>query len=243
MFWEKEYDYTIIDKSINDKFLKDFLKENGIFLDINDNPSRWCAFSQYYGRTNGLNAIESASFSFMISNFMSYMGVSAGTEAYYKEETIEFKILEMYNNIKNEECCEEDKVKKLFNKIFLFYRNNIEEYEWKNRRLQLRISESDYIKFQQIPGKTLTDKFRKLLKVEEENNLLKIYKFCPKIDYTEKNFKIETLKIFNEIGYQPDLNKLDWAINEVATNNKTNNNSNLRDLIINVYCLLENITI
>jgi len=243
MFWEKEYQPSIVGCKLSDEELQEFLKENDIGLQIVDNSTRWCAFAQYYGRNNGLNDIESASFSFMISNFMSFMGVSASTEAYYKEETIELKILDMYNDIQNEECSEEDKVKKLFNRIFLFYRNNIKEYEWMNRRLQLRISESDYVKFQQIPGETLTDKFRRLLRIEEENNLLKIYNICPKINYKDiENFKIETLNVFNEIGYHPDFNKLDWAINEIATNSETSNNSNLADLIIKVYCLLENIT-
>lgn len=243
MFWEKTYEYTIIDSSITKEDLQEFLRKNNIFLDINDNPTTWCAFAQYYGRTNGLNDIESASFSFMVSHFMSYMGISAGTEAYYKEETIEFKILNIYNTIQIKDIPEEDKVKQLFNEIFLLYRNDIEDYALKNRRLQLRISESDYEKFQQIPGQTITEKFRNLLKVEEENTILRIYNTCPQTYYRDiEDFRTETLNVFDEMEYHPNVDKIDWAIKEAQTYGQTNEGYiPTAEVIRRVYCLLENI--
>ena len=243
MFWEKEYTYEIIDDTISINELQEFLRNNSIFLDIIDNSTAWCAFAQYYGRTNGLNDIESASFSFIISTFMSPMGVSAGTEAYYKEETIELKILNIYNTIQIKDIPEEDKVKQLFNEIFLLYRNDIEDYALKNRRLQLRISESDYEKFQQIPGQTITEKFRNLLKVEEENTILRIFNTCPQTYYRDmEDFRTETLNVFDEMGYHPNVDKIDWAIKEAQTYGQTNEGYiPTAEVIRRVYCLLENI--
>lgn len=243
MFWENTYEYTIIDNSISKEDLQEFLRKNNIFLDINDNPTAWCAFAQYYGRSNGLNDIESASFSFMISSFMSHMGVSAGTEAYYKEENIELKVISIYEEIRDKDIPEPDKVKQLFNEIFLLYKNDIEEYAWKNRRLQLRISESDYEKFQQLPGQTTTEKFRNLLKVEEKNTQLTIIITSPQIYYKDvEDFKTQTLTVFDEMNYTPNPDKIDWAIKEAEKYGQTNQGYiPLSDVIRRVYCLLENI--
>ena len=243
MFWEKEYTYEIIDDTISISELQEFLRNNSIFLDIIDNSTAWCAFAQYYGRTNGLNDIESASFSFIISTFMSPMGVSAGTEVYYKEENIELKVIDIYTKLQEQDINEEDKVKQLFNEIFLLYRNDIEEYSWKNRRLQLRISESDYEKFHQLPGKTITDKFRNLLRVQEQNTILTIFNTCPASYYKDINdFRQHTLNVFDEMEYRPNMDKFDWAIREAEKYGQSNSGYiPTAEVIRRVYCLLENI--
>ena len=50
MFWNELYDYTIIDDSVSEKELQEFLRENYIHMDIVDNSTAWAAFAQYYGR-------------------------------------------------------------------------------------------------------------------------------------------------------------------------------------------------
>lgn len=164
MFWEKEEEYKIIeDVSVSE--LEKFLTENHIYLDLNGVAERWAAFSNYYGRKHGLNELESASFSSIISTFMTGMGVSAGTEAYFNEEAIENKVIDLYNQLP--ETDEISRKKILFMQVFDLYKNDIEKYELKNRRIEVRVSEREYQKFLDLPGETKSDKFRNLLKGDD----------------------------------------------------------------------------
>lgn len=47
------------------------------------------------------------------------------------------------------------------------YCENIEKYELKNRRIEVRVSEREYQKFLDLPGETKSDKFRNLLKGDD----------------------------------------------------------------------------
>ena len=165
MFWEKEEEYKIIeDVSVSE--LEKFLTENHIYLDLNGVAERWAAFSNYYGRKHGLNELESASFSSIISTFMAGMGVSAGTEAYFNEEAIEGKVIDLYNQLP-ETADEISRKRMLFRQVFDLYKNDIEKYELKNRRIEVRVSEREYQKFLDLPGETKSDKFRNLLKGDD----------------------------------------------------------------------------
>lgn len=165
MFWEKEDEYKIIeDVSVSE--LEKFLTENHIYLDLNGVAERWAAFSNYYGRKHGLNELESASFSSIISTFMAGMGVSAGTDAYFNEEAIENKVIDLYNQLP-EDANEISRKKILFSQVFDLYKNDIEKYELKNRRIEVRVSEREYQKFLDLPGETKSDKFRNLLKGDD----------------------------------------------------------------------------
>ena len=165
MFWEKEEEYKIIeDVSVSE--LEKFLTENHIYLDLNGVAERWAAFSNYYGRKHGLNELESASFSSIISTFMAGMGVSAGTEAYFNEEAIEGKVIDLYNQLP-ETADEISRKKILFMQVFDLYKNDIEKYELKNRRIEVRVSEREYQKFIGLPGDSKSDKFRNLLKGDD----------------------------------------------------------------------------
>ena len=44
-FWKKEYNYKIIDDTVTEKELQEFLRENYICLDIVDNSTAWAAFA------------------------------------------------------------------------------------------------------------------------------------------------------------------------------------------------------
>lgn len=165
MFWEKEEEYKIIeDVSVSE--LEKFLTENHIYLDLNGVAEKWAAFSNYYGRKHGLNPFESASFSSIISLFMTGMGVSAGTDAYFNEEAIEGKVIGLYNQLP-EDADEISRKKILFMQVFDLYKNDIEKYELKNRRIEVRVSEREYQKFLDLPGETKSDKFRNLLKGDD----------------------------------------------------------------------------
>lgn len=167
MFWKTEHEYSIIeDVSVSE--LEEFLIENHIYLSMGDVAGRWAAFSNYYGRKHDLNILEAASFSSIISTFMAGMGVSAGTEAYFNEEAIENKAIEYYNGVQAlQKYSEVAKKKLLFKLIFSIYCENIEKYELKNRRIEVRVSEREYQKFLDLPGETKSDKFRNLLKGDD----------------------------------------------------------------------------
>ena len=165
MFWEKEDEYKIIeDVSVSE--LEKFLTENHIYLDLMGAAERWAAFSNYYGKKRGLNPFESASFSSIISTFMAGMGVSAGTDAYFNEEAIENKVIDLYNQLP-ETADEISRKRMLFSQVFDLYKNDIEKYELKNRRIEVRVSEREYQKFLELPGETKSDKFRNLLKGDD----------------------------------------------------------------------------
>lgn len=162
MFWEKEDEYKIIeDVSVSE--LEKFLTENHIYLNLDGAAERWAAFSNYYGRKHGLNPFESASFSSIISTFMAGMGVSAGTDAYFNEEAIENKVIDLYNQLP-ETADEISRKRMLFRQVFDLYKNDIAKYELKNRRIEVRVSEREYQKFLDLPGDSKSDKFRNLLK-------------------------------------------------------------------------------
>lgn len=165
MFWEKEDEYKIIE-DVSVEELEKFLTENHIYLNLDGAAERWAAFSNYYGRKHGLNPFESASFSSIISTFMEGMGVSAGTEAYFNEEAIENKVIDLYNQLP-EDVDEISRKKLLFRQVFDLYKNDIEKYELKNRRIEVRVSEREYQKFLDLPGETKSDKFRNLLKGDD----------------------------------------------------------------------------
>lgn len=161
MFWEKEDEYKIIE-DVSVEELREFLTENHIYLNLNGAAERWAAFSNYYGRKHGLNPFESASFSSIISTFMAGMGVSASTDAYFNEEAIENKVIDLYNQLL--ETDELSRKQMLFSQVFDLYKNDIAKYELKNRRIEVRVSEREYQKFLELPGETKSDKFRNLLK-------------------------------------------------------------------------------
>ena len=165
MFWEKEDEYKIIE-DVSVEELREFLTENHIYLNLDGCAERWAAFSNYYGRKNGLNEFESASFSSIISTFMAGMGVSAGTDAYFNEEAIENKVIDLYNQLP-ETADEISRKRMLFRQVFDLYKNDIEKYELKNRRIEVRVSEREYQKFLDLPGETKSDKFRNLLKGDD----------------------------------------------------------------------------
>ena len=161
MFWEKEDEYKIIE-DVSVEELEEFLTENHIYLNLDGAAERWAAFSNYYGKKHGLNILESASFSSIISTFMVGMSVSAATDTYFNEEAIENKVIDLYNQLP-EDVNETDKKKILFEQVFDLYKNDIEKYELKNRRIEVRLTEREYQAFLELPGSTKSDKFRNLL--------------------------------------------------------------------------------
>ena len=163
MFWKKEYQPTVVGCELSDGELQQFLKEIGVGFQIIDNSTRWAAFAQYYAHQKGFDVVKATSFSYMVSLFMSGMGISASTEMYFKEEQMEYNLIDYLNKIKSEIVDETEQVKNMFNHIFDVYSEHICEYEYATERLSFKLTPSEMEKFQSLEGKNNTDKFKSLL--------------------------------------------------------------------------------
>ena len=167
-FWEKEYNYKIIDNTISEKELQEFLRKNYIHMDIVDNSTAWAAFAQYYGRKNGFNPIHSSSFAYIVSMFLGGMGINAGTDAYIKEETIEKELLNTYNEINKQDTSEEMKVLKMFDAIVDLYTNRIHLFEYCSEWISFKATPTERELFRKIPGNTTREKFHHLMNLPSE---------------------------------------------------------------------------
>ena len=167
-FWENEYNYKIIDDTVSEKELQEFLRKNYICLDIVDNSTAWAAFAQYYGRKNGFNPIHTASFAYMVSMFLGGMGINAGTDAYIKEETVEKELLNTYNEMNKEDVTEEMKVLKMFDAIVDLYTNRIHLFEYCSEWISFKLTPTERELFRKLPGKTTREKFHHLMNLPSE---------------------------------------------------------------------------
>lgn len=167
-FWKKEYNYKIIDNTISDEYLRIVLERNNIELSVVDNPTEWCAFAHIYGLQHGFNPIHTASFAYMVSMFIGEMGISAGTDAYIKEETVEQELLNTYNEINKEDVTEETKVLKMFDAIVDLYTNRIHLFEYCSERLNFKVTPTERELFRKLPGNTTREKFHHLMNLPSE---------------------------------------------------------------------------
>ncbi len=176
MFWKKEYLPSVLKEAspeivgckLTDEELQQFLIENGIRFTIVDNSTRWCAFAHYYAFQYKFNMVKATSFAYMVSLFIGGMGISAGTEMYFKEEKIELFLMDRLNDIKSKKESEEDQIVEMFRNIFWLYKRHISEYEYATERLSFKMTPSEMEKFQSIEGKTNKDKFKYLLSLYED---------------------------------------------------------------------------
>ena len=167
-FWENEYNYKIIDDTVSEKELQEFLRENKICLDIVDNSTAWAAFAHIYGLKHGFNPIHSASFAYMVSMFIGGMGINAGTDAYIKEETVEKELLNTYNEITKQNATEETKVLKMFDAIVDLYTNRIHLFEYCSEWITFKATPTERELFRKLPGNTTREKFQHLMNLASE---------------------------------------------------------------------------
>ncbi len=163
MFLRKEYEYNIIDDSISVDYLQKWCKENGIDINIGDNSSAWCAFTQYYCISHKLDMISAASMGYIVSSLFAGNGMSASTEIYIREEEITFNVVEKLNELHTEYDDEDIVAVNLFDYIFDLYQNNISDYEYKDEKLIFRVGTASLLRFMEIEGESKSDKFRNLL--------------------------------------------------------------------------------
>ena len=55
------------------------------------------------------------------------------------------------------------KIEKVFYELFDIYQNHIQEYEYKNKRLNFRLTSRKYDQFMKVPGKSNTEKLEYLM--------------------------------------------------------------------------------
>ena len=167
-FWKKEYNYKIIDDTVSEKDLQEFLRKNNIFLDIVDNSTALAAFAHFYGSKQGFNPIHTASFAYMVSMFLGEMGISAGTDTYIKEETVEKELLNTYNEINKQDTAEEKKVLRMFDAIVDLYTNRIHLFEYCSEWISFKATPTERELFRKLPGKTAREKFQHLMNLASE---------------------------------------------------------------------------
>ena len=167
-FWKKEYNYKIIDDTVSEKELQEFLRENYICLDIVDNSTAWAAFAHSYGLKHGFNPIHTASFAYMVSMFLGGIGISAGTDAYIKEETVENDLLNTYNEINKQDITEETKVLRMFDAIVDLYTNRIHLFEYCSEWISFKATPTERELFNKLPGNTAREKFQYLMNLASE---------------------------------------------------------------------------
>lgn len=143
--------------------LQKMINEIGCTFQIVDNSTRWCAYAQKWAYEHDFDLIHATSFAYMVSLFMTGMGISAGTEAYLKEEKLELDFVDFLNKIKGEISPEEDQVRNMFECIVDVYMNHISEYEYATERLSFKLTPSEMKKFQEVDGKNNKEKFKILL--------------------------------------------------------------------------------
>ena len=160
-----EENYTpkdIFGEVMSDDELKGFAKGYGLPYEntLND---KWHLYSLIYGLDNGFDVARANSFAHMVALFLSGMGKSCGTEMYFNEEKIEFFIIDLLNNYGEMEG--KNKIEQLFFDVFTLYKEHIEDYAYKNERLQIRCSISLLSQFHNVDGETSAKKLENLLNV------------------------------------------------------------------------------
>lgn len=154
----------MINPLTNEKTIQRWCDTHNVFIKVTaDDSTLWAGFANMYGQMHGLTVVEAGSFSYMVSLFMTGMGVSCGTDMYFREDDIEYHILGILDELRDEVDDEEELAKKLFYEIEELYKWDIEKYSLKTNSLNFRLSLSDYGRFMEVDGDTKVDKLRALL--------------------------------------------------------------------------------
>ena len=181
-------DYHSIDNSITLEELYHFMIMNGFHFpkeDITLAPVTWGAFAYHYGKSNGLSEIESRGFADSLGLFYTDFTIgdyfkSLKNDSIYWDTKKHFKLLEIENVVgsivsRRIEGELTDYPKEIFFTIFDIYKNRIQDFEYKTKRLEFRVSQRQFDQFMQLEGKSKADKLDSLMKYsneEVENSLL-----------------------------------------------------------------------
>lgn len=174
-------DYHCIDNSITRKDLFDFLKANNYYIYeeyLLSNVTLWEVFGYYFGKNNGLSELESISFGYSLAYFFcdghvltdifknSKTKEFVKVDKYFKESLI-YKVVESIVFRKIEGDLTEH-TREIFFTIFDIYKNRIQEFEKKTKRLEFRVSERQYKQFMELEGDSKSDKLDSLIDYPKE---------------------------------------------------------------------------
>lgn len=179
MFFNNTKIKEISQEEISDEFLQEFINKKNLGFRVSDSESnKWTAYAVYIGiEKMNLTQFEACSFGYMISLYFSGMGLSCGTDTWFREDEIELKILNRYNDLLSDESLNDHERKKnLFKFICDLYKNHIDKYAYKTETLSFRVSISTKQRFENIEGKS-SEKLLNLM-----NNKINFYYFKDKDD-------------------------------------------------------------
>lgn len=161
MFFEGE-NINIIDKT--DEELTKFLSDRGLDLKIVDDSSRYCAWGIYDGYSHyGLTWNEALSMGYMVSLFFAGMGMSCGTDYLYKEESIEYTLIDKLNELSYIDD-EQKRAEMFYEEICGLYADDLDEYAYHRERINMMVSNDTLERFQEVEGATRNDKLVNLIK-------------------------------------------------------------------------------
>lgn len=170
MINSNEYEYwDIFSDAPKTEELTEKMRNKRINFPLNTLENRWCAYAIYdLEEAGSSNLIEQSSFGSIISLFFGGMSVSASTEMYLREETIENHCIDMWNLI-DDTLTQKERLIQFYNKIKELYVSDIDEY-WRNtERINLRVSMKTFQRFEAVEGKTYNEKLVNLLQRWEDD--------------------------------------------------------------------------
>lgn len=156
----------IFDETISEDMYMGMSKGYGIPY-VSSLTDKWFIYSINHCLDKGFDVYRANSFAHIISLFITGMGRSCGTDAYFKEEEIEFFALDLFNGY-DDSLKEKDKIRMFFNDMFVLYEEHIESYTIKNQRLQIRCSILLLEQFNNVDGNTANEKLENLLRCYKE---------------------------------------------------------------------------
>lgn len=164
---DRLYDYYILDDSINLEGLEYVLNnisDNKIKINPPDNMSMWRAWGYYFAITHNMSDIEAESFSYLLSRLVTFSTDKViRKNEYFKESVIESKIEDMDLQLWIQGFTIETRIKLIFNNLYEIYKNELDDYSYKNYRLNFRVSKKQFNDYMEIQGETKSEKLDALL--------------------------------------------------------------------------------
>ena len=157
-------DYYIIDPTVKRRDLEYVLNQNNVDIRFTkDNESHWQAFGYCYAKDNELSDLEALSFARMISRYMSPNNTLLAKNKYIKENLIEDIIAKKDLEFTSQGMANDRKIENVFYELFDIYQNHISDYEYKNKKLNFRLTSRQYDEFMGLPGNSNTEKLENLI--------------------------------------------------------------------------------
>ncbi len=162
-------DYYIIDDTVKRSEIEYVLSRNDVDIKFTkENKSHWEGFAYCYGMDNDLNDFEALSFAKLFSRIIFGNEEPVKKNEFIKEYLIEEKITQRFFEFPSDDAEIEDQIKDIFYSLFEIYANDIKEYEYKNKKLNFRLSQRQYNRFMNVKGENKAEKLENLINLYDE---------------------------------------------------------------------------